>query len=53
MLTDGQTDGRRTDTRVTGILIDHLGAFDSGELIRVGRVIGTTCIFCFGLIQQF
>ena len=25
-------DGRRTDARVTGILIAHLGAFSSGEL---------------------
>ena len=35
---DGRTDGRRTDGRttdagVTGILIAHLGAFRSGELI--------------------
>ena len=37
MLTDGRTtdDGRRTtDAGVTGILIAHLGAFGSGELIR-------------------
>ena len=39
MLTDGRTDGRRTDGRttdagVTGILIAHLGAFGSGELIK-------------------
>ena len=38
MLTDGRTDGRTTDgrttdARVTGILIAHLGAFGSGELI--------------------
>ena len=32
MLTDGRTDGRTTDARVTGILIAHLGAFGSGEL---------------------
>ena len=33
--TDGRTtDGRTTDARVTGILIAHLGAFGSGELIR-------------------
>ena len=32
---DGRTDGRQTtDARVTGILIAHLGAFGSGELIR-------------------
>ena len=31
---DGQTDGRTTDARVTGILIAHLGAFGSGELKR-------------------
>ena len=30
---DGRTtDGRTTDAGVTGILIAHLGAFDSGEL---------------------
>ena len=33
MLTDGQTDGRMTDAGVTGILIAHLGAFGSVELI--------------------
>ena len=40
MLTDGRrtddgrtTDGRTTDAGVTGILIAHLGAFGSGELI--------------------
>ena len=26
-------DGRRTDARVTGILLVHLGVFGSGELI--------------------
>ena len=33
---DGQTtdDGRTTDDGVTGILIAHLGAFGSGELIK-------------------
>ena len=31
MLTD---DGRTTDAGVTGILIAHLGAFGSGELIK-------------------
>ena len=32
--TDGRTtDGRTTDAGVTGILIAHLGAFGSGELI--------------------
>ena len=35
MLTDGRTDdGRTTDARVTGILIAHLRAFGSGELIK-------------------
>ena len=30
---DGRTDVRRTtDAEVTGILLDHLGAFGSGEL---------------------
>ena len=34
--TDGRTDdGRTTDARVTGILIAHLGAFGSGELIII------------------
>ena len=35
---DGRTDGRTTDARVTGILIAHLRAFGSGELISVFRV---------------
>ena len=36
MLTDGRTtDGRTTDAGVTGILIAHLGAFGSGELIKI------------------
>ena len=35
MLTDGRTDdGRTTDAGVIGILIAHLGAFGSGELIK-------------------
>ena len=35
---DGRTDdGRTTDAGVTGILIAHLGAFGSGELIRETR----------------
>ena len=34
MLTDGRKDGRTTDDGVTGILIAHLGAFGSGELIK-------------------
>ena len=34
--TDRRTDGRRTtDAGVTGILIAHLGAFGSGELIKL------------------
>ena len=34
--TDGRTtDGRTTDAGVTGILIAHLGAFGSGELIII------------------
>ena len=32
-------DGRTTDARVIGILIDHLGAFGSGELIKVSMYI--------------
>ena len=33
---DGRTrDGRKTDAGVTGILIAHLGAFGSGELINI------------------
>ena len=31
---EGQTDGQRTDTRVTGILLAHPRAFGSGELNR-------------------
>ena len=31
---DGRTDGRTTDAGVTGILIAHLGAYGSGELIN-------------------
>ena len=31
------TDGRQTDAGVTGILIAHLGAFGSGELIKIGH----------------
>ena len=45
MLTDGRTDdgrtddGRRTpDAGVTGILIAHLGAFGSGELIIITKI---------------
>ena len=34
MLTDGLTTDGRTDDGVTGILIAHLGAFGSGELIN-------------------
>ena len=34
MLTDGRRTDGRTDARVTGILIAHLGAFGSGELIN-------------------
>ena len=33
-------DGRTTDTGVTGILIAHLGAFGSGELINQSEEIG-------------
>ena len=35
MLTDGQTDGRKPDAGVTGILIAHLRAFGPGELINI------------------
>ena len=48
---DGRTDGRQTDdgrttdARVTGILIAHLGAFGSGELIKQRAIIQ----FCVGL----
>ena len=34
---DGRTN--ESDARVTGILIAHLGAFGSGELINTPRVI--------------
>ena len=38
MLMDGGTDdGRTTDAGVTGILIAHLGAFGSSELINKTR----------------
>ena len=41
---DGLTDdGWRTDTGVTGILIAHLGAFDSGELINIGPDLDPSC----------
>ena len=33
------TDGRRTDAGVTGILIAHLGAFGSGELINKEKIL--------------
>ena len=40
---DGRTDdGRTTDAGVTGILIAHLGAFGSGELIIINHIY----IFC-------
>ena len=64
MLTDdGRTDdGRTTDAGVTGILIAHLGAFGSGELISYqtgfsfchlghaqGRYFGVPCVcVCVG-----
>ena len=42
--TDGQTDGR-TDDGVIGILIAHLGAFGSGELIkRNDWLLADTCL---------
>ena len=37
---DGRMDGRTTDAGVTGILIAHLGAFSSGELIIKGLSFG-------------
>ena len=40
MLTDGR---RTTEARVTGILIAHLGAFGSGELIKKSVI--KYCIF--------
>ena len=42
---DGRTDGRTTDAGVTGILIAHLGAFGSGELIMIIIIffISATC----------
>ena len=41
MLTDGRRtdDGRTTDARVTGILIAHLRAFSSGELINYRKIV--------------
>ena len=45
--TDGQTDdGRTTDAGVTGILIAHLGAFGSGELIISIK------LWCLYLVQH-
>ena len=35
MLMDWQADGQTTDAEVIGILIAHLGAFGSGELINI------------------
>ena len=48
--TDGRTDGRRTDdgrttdAGVTGILLAHLGAFDSGEL-KIIHIVSILDIF--------
>ena len=39
MLTEGRTDDGRMDAGVIGILIAHLGAFGSGELIMHGNSI--------------
>ena len=41
--TDGRRtdDGRTTDAGVTGILIAHLGAFGSGELINKTIMVST------------
>ena len=48
---DGRTDdGRRTtDAGVTGILIAHLGAFGSGELINIYSPVSHTKILAFFL----
>ena len=49
---DGRTDdGRTTDARVTGILIVHLGAFGSGELIIPFKL--TRTVSLTGLGKRF
>ena len=49
---DGRTDGRTTDARVTGILIAHLGAFGSGELISSCDVYTAIVVLVIPVVQQ-
>ena len=48
--TDGWTDGRRTDAGVIGILIAHLGAFGSGELLNESDLIEQICYLLFYIL---
>ena len=59
---DGRrTDDGRTDARVTGILIAHLRAFGSGELIKaksvahktISRMIMVNCLKILKVLQLF
>ena len=55
---DGRTTDGRTDARVTGILIAHLGAFGSGELklmhrIRLFCYIGSGCFVAYANSSYF
>ena len=56
---DGRTtDGRTTDAGVTGILIAHLGAFGSGELIRSSlllyeKLINRKCLLFLSIFNMF
>ena len=56
MVTDRRTtDGRTTDAGVTGILIAHLGAFGSGELINFSYPLlsgGLPKITCLSFITE-
>ena len=61
MLTDGRTDGRMddgrtTDAGVTGILIAHLGAFGSGELITKETLISyfaaVVCVYWYSMLYD-
>ena len=47
---DGRTDGRMTDAGVTGVLIAHLRAFGSGELIMKGLLLCLCLNYLVGVI---
>ena len=49
---DGRTDGRRTDGGVTGILIAHLRAFGSDELIIIQKKNYNIIQFCIPISGQ-